>query len=67
MRENKLMSLEEAHYHLSYLPAQSAGFVDRGYLRVGAPADIVVYDLEGLRICPDDGFEVVHDYPAGEW
>lgn len=67
VRENKLMSLEEAHYHLSYLPAQAAGFLDRGYLRIGAPADIVVYDLDGLRVLPEDGFEVLHDYPAGEW
>jgi len=67
VREHKLMTLEEAHYHLSYLPAQAAGFLDRGYLKVGAPADIVVYDLDGLKIVPDDGFEVLHDYPAGEW
>lgn len=67
VREHGLMSLEEAHYHLSYLPAQAAGFLDRGYLRVGAPADIVVYDLEGLGIVPEDGFEVLEDYPAGEW
>ena len=67
VRENQLMSLEEAHYHLSYLPAQAAGFLDRGYLRAGAPADIVVYDLDALRIVPEDGFEVLHDYPADEW
>ena len=60
-------TLEEAHYHLSYLPAQAAGFLDRGYLRAGAPADIVVYDLEKLRITPEGGHDVVYDYPANEW
>jgi N-acyl-D-aspartate/D-glutamate deacylase len=41
VRDTKKMTLEEAHYHLSYLPAQAAGFFDRGFLREGAPADIV--------------------------
>ena len=67
VRDTKTMSLEEAHYHLSYLPAQAAGFLDRGYLRAGAPADIVVYDLEKLRITPEGGHDVVYDYPANEW
>ena len=46
VRDTGKVSLEEAHYHLSYLPAQAAGFVDRGFLREGAPADVVVYDLQ---------------------
>ena len=37
VREAQTLSLEEAHYHLSYLPAQAAGFLDRGYLHAGAP------------------------------
>ena len=67
VRDTQTLSLEEAHYHLSYLPAQAAGFIDRGYLRASAPADIVVYDLENLKIVPEDGHEVVRDYPANEW
>ena len=67
VRDTQTLSLKEAHYHLSYLPAQAAGFIDRGYLRAGAPADIVVYDLENLKIVPEDGHEVVRDYPANEW
>jgi N-acyl-D-aspartate/D-glutamate deacylase len=67
VRDTGEMSLEEAHWHLSYLPAQAAGFLDRGYLREGAPADVVVYDLARLRRVPEWDFEVAHDFPANEW
>ncbi len=67
VRDSGKVSLEEAHYHLSYLPAQAAGFVDRGFLREGAPADIVVYDLAKLKRTPEWEFETVHDFPANEW
>jgi N-acyl-D-aspartate/D-glutamate deacylase len=68
VRDTGKVNLEEAHYHLSYLPAQAAGFLDRGFLREGAPADIIVYDLEQLRRTPSDWqYEVARDFPADEW
>jgi N-acyl-D-amino-acid deacylase len=67
VRDTGQMTLEDAHYHLSYLPAQAAGFVDRGFLREGAPADVVVYDLARLKRVPEVDYEVAHDFPAGEW
>jgi N-acyl-D-amino-acid deacylase len=67
VRDTGKVSLEEAHFHLSYLPAQAAGFLDRGFLREGAPADVVVYDLAKLKRTPEWEFETVHDFPAGEW
>ncbi|MGH7803010.1 MAG: amidohydrolase family protein, partial [Candidatus Binatia bacterium] len=67
VRDTEKLTLEEAHYHMSSLPAQAAGFRDRGTLREGAPADVVVYDLEKLRLTPEDEYEIVHDLPAGEW
>ena len=66
VRDAGFMSLEEAHYRLSAMPAKCAGFQDRGVLREGAPADMVVYDLQNLKIVPERP-KIVHDFPAGEW
>ena len=41
VRDEKVITLEDAHYKLSYLPAHFGGFRDRGALREGAPADVV--------------------------
>ncbi len=67
VRDEKKISLEEAHFRLSALPAHAAGFRDRGTLREGAPADVVVYELESLDVKPRWVGEVVNDYPGGEW
>jgi N-acyl-D-aspartate/D-glutamate deacylase len=67
VRDTGEMTLEDAHYHLSYLPAQASGFIDRGFLREGAPADIVIYDLENLKRVPEVDYQIAHDVPAGEW
>jgi N-acyl-D-amino-acid deacylase len=67
VRDEQKVTLEEAHYRLSALPAHAAGFKDRGFLREGAAADVVVYDLNGLNIEPEWIGEVTHDLPGGEW
>jgi len=67
VRDEKRITLEEAHYRLSALPAHAAGFRDRGMLREGLAADVVVYDLDGLSVEPDWVGEIVHDFPGGEW
>jgi N-acyl-D-amino-acid deacylase len=64
VREHNMLSLEDAHWRLSALPAWCAGFHDRGVLREGAPADIVVYDYDHLTVTPT---EVAYDLPGGEW
>jgi N-acyl-D-amino-acid deacylase len=67
VRDEGKVTLEEAHYRLSALPAHAAGFRDRGVLREGAWADVVVYDLKGLGVEPEWIGEVTHDLPGGEW
>jgi N-acyl-D-aspartate/D-glutamate deacylase len=64
VREHQIMDLEQAHWRLSAYPALAAGFSDRGFLREGAPADVLVYDFENLAIRPS---ERLHDFPAGDW
>ena len=64
VREHKLISLEEAHWRLSALPAFCAGFRDRGTLREGAAADIIVYDYDKLAFTFP---EFVADLPGDEY
>ena len=67
VRDESKITLEEAHYRLSALPARAAGFADRGELKAGKAADIVVYGLNELAAEPDWVGEIVHDFPANEW
>jgi N-acyl-D-aspartate/D-glutamate deacylase len=64
VREHKFTTLEEAHWRLSALPAFCAGFRDRGTLREGAAADILVYDYDKLTYTFP---EFVADLPGGEY
>src|SRR5262245_64744808 len=64
VREEAMCSLEHAHWRLSALPAHCAGFRDRGTLAVGAPADVVVYDLDRLACLPRG---VGDDMGGGGW
>ena len=63
-REFQWLTLEQIHWRLSALPAFCAGFKDRGFLREGAPADVVVYDLDALEVLP---VEIARDLPGNEW
>jgi N-acyl-D-aspartate/D-glutamate deacylase len=44
VREEKLLTLEEAVRKMTSFPAQAAGLSDRGVLKVGFAADIAVFD-----------------------
>jgi N-acyl-D-aspartate/D-glutamate deacylase len=60
VRDTGSITLEQAHFHLSYMPAWTAGFKDRGCIREGMAADLMVYDLAKLAIKEP---EVVFDVP----
>lgn len=67
VRDEQQLTLEDAHWHLSHLPAHVYGVKDRGALQVGAAADIVMYDLAELAPDPVREYEIAFDLPAGEW
>ena len=62
VREREAMTLEEAVRQLTSIPAANWGMHDRGLLREGMNADLVVFDPDtvGPRMP-----EVVHDLPGG--
>lgn len=64
VRETGVLTLEEAHFRLSGLMAWAAGFKDRGTLREGQAADIVIYDINTVQSLPS---EILYDLPANEW
>src|SRR5258708_27961375 len=64
VRDHEVMSLEAAHWRLSTQPALCAGFKNRGTLREGALADIVLYDLNKIDEKP---MEILHHFPGREW
>jgi len=56
------LSLEEAIWRLTGMPAAVHGFIDRGTIRVGAKADITIFDLDSLEALDH---VVAADFPAG--
>ena len=65
VRDREIMSLEQAHYKMSALPAWITDFKDRGTLRVGNWADIIVYNQEEIGYVYDKPV-YADDFPGGE-
>lgn len=67
VREKGVLSLEKAVQKASFVPAQVLRLKDRGILRPGAYADMIVFDLETIKMKgdfvnptqPPDGVEYV--------
>jgi len=64
-RDKQIMSLEKAHYKMSALPASIAGFTDRGVVKEGFAADLIVYNLDELGLQYDTPI-YDDDFPGGE-
>jgi len=57
-----VISLEDAVRRLATIPAQMYGFTDRGTVRAGSAADLVVWDPSRLGVGPTRWAD---DFPAG--
>jgi len=57
-----VISLEDAVRRLATIPAQMYGFADRGTVRAGSAADLVVWDPSRLGVGPTRWAD---DFPAG--
>jgi N-acyl-D-amino-acid deacylase len=63
VREEKILTLENAVQKMTGMPAARLGLADRGCLRAGCAADITIIDAATVR---DVGsFEDPHHYPEG--
>jgi N-acyl-D-aspartate/D-glutamate deacylase len=62
VREKQVMSLETAVRRLTFESASIFGLYDRGLLRPGMVADIVIFDPDTVKPLP---LETVYDFPAG--
>jgi len=62
VREKQIMSLEQAVRRLTFESASTFGLYDRGLLRPGMVADIVIFDPDTVKPLP---LEVLHDFPTG--
>ncbi len=61
VRDEPVLTLQEAIRKMTSFPAQRLGLSDRGVLRSGACADIVVFDLESIHDCATNLYP--HTYP----
>jgi N-acyl-D-aspartate/D-glutamate deacylase len=62
-REQRVLSLPLAIHKMTAMPARRLGLRDRGIVRVGARADLTVFDAR--RVIDRATFEDPHRYPAG--
>jgi N-acyl-D-aspartate/D-glutamate deacylase len=62
VRERALMTLEDAVRRFTFQPARIMGLRDRGLVREGMAADLMVFDLARIGVMED---EITHDGPNG--
>jgi len=63
VHEEKVITLSQALFKMTILPAQRMGLKDRGLLKVGNYADITIFNPK--TIIDKSTFENPHQYPVG--
>ena len=63
MRARRVLTLEDAVRRMTSLPARHFGLSDRGEIRVGAAADLVIFDP--ARVGDRATYDQPHAYPDG--
>lgn len=62
VRERQLLTLEDAIRRFTFQPARIMGLSDRGLVREGMVADLMVFDLARINVKED---EITRDGPSG--
>jgi N-acyl-D-amino-acid deacylase len=64
VREQGIMTLEQAVRRLTFDSARAFGIYDRGLLEPGLAADLVIFDPHTVN---PGGQDIVHDFPNNGW
>ncbi|MCX8044074.1 MAG: D-aminoacylase [Desulfobacterota bacterium] len=63
VRDQRVLRLEQAVRKMTGQPAEVIGIPDRGFVRTGYKADLVVFDF--TAICDNATYEQPHRFPSG--
>jgi N-acyl-D-aspartate/D-glutamate deacylase len=63
VRQRRLFTWKEAIRKMTYLPAKFLGIKDRGIIKEGMYADIVIFNPE--TVIDNSTFSKPHQYPTG--
>ncbi len=65
-RETNACTLEQVHHYMSGRTSEIFGLEDRGHIREGKTAELMIYDYEALGY-NRERYDVVNDMPDGGW
>ncbi|MEE9147964.1 MAG: amidohydrolase family protein, partial [Candidatus Tectomicrobia bacterium] len=64
VRQQQIMSLEEAVHQITFHSASAFGIYDRGLVRPGMAADLAIWDADTVAPVTED---IVYDFPNNGW